>query len=239
MEFYNDIGGAAPARYEFQVTATMSTAGIPVIGGAEAEAGVTAASTTAAVDTVGVTLDTATYATAQQTDNSDPAAAVTVIINPHAVYNALLSGGATSSTALTAGTEDTGSATGLLISTDVDYSNPNLAGGTIWGYTGANAGIVRKITSLSTADAVPDVAFPIDIAVGDTFLTAGFSPGCTNQFVQLTTTLEQVNAALTIDNDNDNFRVLSLVCRDSSEDGTTNSYARLTICDSMWTSIGA
>lgn len=239
MEFYNDFTGAAPARYEFQVTATLATAGIPVVGGAEAEAGVTAASENAAVDVVGITLDTATYVTAQQSDNSDPAATVTVIVNPMGIYTALLSGGTSSNTALALGTEDTGSATGLLVSTDVDYSSPNMAGGSLWGYSGANAGVLRKVPALSTADAVPDVAFPHDIAVGDTFIVVPFSPGTTNQFVHLTGTFEQVNAAVTVDNDNDNFRPLQIVHRDAGDSGTTNSFVRLTICDSMWTSAGA
>jgi len=170
MELAYTLHGAAPKVKSFQVAATVSNVGVPLLIPVGGGAGLAAATATSCADMVGVTLDTATFATAQNTDGSDPAAIVKVIINPDAVWRIKLSGSATTGTVLTAQTEDTGSTTGLLVTTGFDYSSPQVDEGTIWGLAGANQGKVRKITTTSTTAATVTVAFPLDIAIGDTFL---------------------------------------------------------------------
>ena len=197
------------------------------------DAGVKKATTIASVSTVGVTLDTATYVTAQQTDNSDPTRQVSIIINPQAIYRASLSGGATAGTALTQGTEDTGSSTGLLVSTDVDYSSPSFDEGLILCSLGANQGASRKITSLSGADAVPSVAFQYDTAIGDKFIALPFN-FMGKQFVQLTTNLDHVNASVTIDTDNANFIPLKLILPADPNDIATKSEIDMVLYDSIY-----
>ena len=169
MRLAYTLHGAAPKVKDFQVAATAAV-GVPLLIPAANGAGLAAASATSCANLVGVTLDAATYGTAQNADDSDPAAVVKVIINPDAVFIAKLAGGATAGTALTARTVVTASTTGLAVDTGFDYNSPSVDEGTIWGLVGANAGIVRKITSVSLTVATVTVAFPLDINVDDMFL---------------------------------------------------------------------
>lgn len=238
MDFaYNLSGIATPHMKKFQIGATLSTRGVPVLVGGAGEEGLIAASTTAAADLVGITVDTATLVTAQQTDSSDPAATVTVIINPDACYKAALSGGATSGTALTLYDVTTASTNGLTVTTGDAWNCPTYDEGVVWGYDGANAGIARKITSVSATAATVTVAFPNDTAVGDNFLRAPFvgSPvGMENQFVQLTSALDEVDTSVAIDTDNNNFRIVELILHDASSDGRSTSKAVLVPFDSIF-----
>lgn len=238
MDYAYNLYGTAPLIKKYQVGEDMATAGVPVLIGGAGNEGLALASTTAAADLVGITLDTATLVTAQQTDNSDPAATVTVIIQPGAVYKARLSGGATSGTALAQHTVTTASTDGLTVTTSGStWNSPSYDEGVVWGYAGANAKVARKITSVAANAATVTVAFPIDIAVGDTFLRAPFvgSPvGMEDQFVQLTTTLDEINTAVTIDTDNNNFRIVDLHLLDSSEEGNLNSFANVIAFDSVF-----
>jgi len=170
MELAYTLHAAAPKIKSFQVAATVSNIGVPLLIPVADGAGLVAATATSCANMVGVNLDTATFATAQNADGSDPAAIVKVIINPDAVWRIQLSGGATSGTALTAQTVDTASTTGLVVTTGFDYNTTDVDEGTIWGLAGSAAGIVRKITSTSTTAATVTVAFPRDTIVGDTFL---------------------------------------------------------------------
>jgi len=232
MQFSGLFSGGAPIIKKFQIGEAMANAGVPVVVGGAGIAGVSLASTTAAADLVGLTLDAqATLVTAQQTDNSDPSRQVSVVVNPDIIIKALLSGGATSDTALIIGTVDVASTTGLDVNTEIDYTN--FDEGSIFGFTGANAGILRKITVGDSTDASVTIAFPVDIDVGDVFLHVPFSGG-ENQFVQLTSDLTQVDASAAVDTNNNNFRVIELVLKDSSETGRTTSSVIMTPFDHLF-----
>lgn len=228
MEFSYLLSGGAPIIKKFQVGETMANPGVPVLKGGSNNEGIALCSTTAAVGVVGFTLDTATLATAQTASNSDPAAYVSVIINPLAVFRAKLSGAATENTALTKYPVTTLSSTGLVVTTATDWTSPESDEGLIYGYDGANTGIGRKITSTSSTAATLLVALPNDTVVGDNFLRVPFisSPyGYETQYPTLTTNLYQIDASVAVTASPVNFRVVEIEMRDSTGNGTTNSFA--------------
>jgi hypothetical protein len=171
---------------------------------------------------LGCNLDTATYVTAQQSDGSDPQRLITVVCNPDAVWRMLMSGGATNNTALATQTETTGDATGLTVTTGAEWSNPTYDEGVVWGYSGANAGAVRKITSVAATAGTVTVAFRNDIAINDVFLRAPYWPIQTAT-VQFTTTLDQANAIIAVGT-GAGMRVVELQLNDVSNDGRGNSW---------------
>lgn len=237
MEFAYLMSGGAPIIKKFQIAADMLTPGVPVVKGGSNAKGISLASTTAAVGMVGVTLDTAALVTAQQTDNSDPARYVSVIINPLAVFRAKLSGGATENTALTKTPVTTLSSTGLVVTTNTDWTSPESDEGLIFGYDGANAGIGRKITSTSSTAATLLVALPNDTVVGDNFLRIPYCAapyGCESQFVQLTTLLTQLDTSLAVNTTNVNLRVVELEVRDQNANGVSNSFGYVMANGSLW-----
>lgn len=238
MEWAQDANRMVPRMMDFQVGEDFARAGVPALVGTGSTGGVAQASATGAADMVGVTVDTATRVTAQQTDGSDTERSVRIITNPNGVYRAKLSGGATRNTALTQGTVATADTAGDDVDTDVDYSSPSMSGGVLWGYTGANAGKARQITGLTGANADIAIPFPADIAVGDIFLHAPFWPGM-DQFVQLTSEFDQINASVAVDTDNANFRVLALRLRDQSDEGDLNSQALIVPFDMLWAAGGS
>ena len=235
MEFAYLIGGGAPIVKKYQIGEAMATAGVPVIAeAAQATAGLALASTTGAANMVGVTLDTQdTLVTAQQTDNSDPARVVSVIINSDAVWKAKLSGGAGTDTALTLFDVTTASTDGLDVTTGDDWNGVDFDGGVTWGFDGANTGIVRRISATSATAATLIVAFPNDSAVGDNFLRAGPTEG-QDEGVALTTALSQVNAETAHVTGNDNFRVVEGIYGDLSDAGQTNSFVFLIGLDHLY-----
>lgn len=237
MEIAGLLSGGAPVIKRFQIGEAMATSGVPVVVATAGDGGVKLASTTAAADMVGVTLDSqSTLVTAQQSDNSDPERLVSVVVNPDVMLRAKLSGGATADTAMLIGTVDTASTTGLDVNTEIDYTNFDEGG--IFGFSGSNAGIFRRIGVGDSTDATVVVAFPADIAVGDVFLHIPFYPG-SNQFVQLTSNLAQVDCSAAVDADNNNFRVLELDLRDASDDGRNNSHAILLPFDHLFAAGGS
>lgn len=237
MEFaYNLNGGTAPYVKKYQIGETMATGGVPIVVGGSNNEGAALASTTAAASCIGITLDTATLVTAQIAGGTDTAAYVSVVINPFAVYRARLCGGATSGTALAAKTVTSASTDGLTVTTGFDYSSPTMDEGSIWGISGANPGKIRKITSVSSTAATVIVAFPNDIAVGDTFCHCPFAT-CEKQYVQLTTLLNQVDATAAVDTNNANFTIVEIDQRDGSDNGTTNSSVLIVVNDSLFNNL--
>lgn len=233
MEFAYDLSGGAPVLKRYQVAATNTVIGVPYLKVAANGAGVVLASTTGAADFVGVNVDAAgTYNTAQNSDGSDNAAITTLIVNPLAVYKARLSGGATDGTALTPRTITTASTDGLsVITSGFDSNNPDMDEGIVWGYSGANVGYARKITSTAANDATPTVAFPHDIAVGDTFLFAPVSPLSTIT-AQLTTNLTEIDATAAISGDA-TIVVVEMALKDQANEGTLTSYAFIQFADHL------
>jgi len=235
MEYAGSLSGHSPISKSYQIGEAMANAGVPVVVGGAGNAGPVLAATTTASDLIGITENIqATLVTAQQTDNSDPARIISVITNPDAIYKARLSGGATSGTDLTTFTETSGSTSGLVVTDSGDlFDNPDMDEGTIHCFSGANVGISRKIASTSGAAATVAVAFPHDIVIGDKFFTVPFAIG-ENQFVQLTSDLTQINASVTIDTDNNNFRVYDLELN-----GVSDSFALIIPFDHIFAAGGS
>ncbi len=228
MEFSGLLSGAAPTIKSYQINESVTRVGIPLLIGAADEAGLDLPTTTAVNDMVGLNYDTATYVTAQQTDGSSPERTVKVAINPDIIVKALLSGGATEGTALTQYDVTTASATGLVVTTGDDWTSPQFDEGAIWGYTGANAGQIRKITSTSVTAATVTVAFQNDTVIGDNFLRANFWPMDAST-VQLTTNFTQVDASAAVAVNTAEFMPIEIIANDASAEGTTNSYV-LMVC---------
>lgn len=190
MDLIGLMSGGAPVLRKFQVSASATVLGVPWLAVASAEAGLNAPSTTAINDMVGCNIDLATYATAQQSDGSDPEALITVIINPDAIWGILMSGGAASGTAESTRTVTSASTDGLTVTTGDDWSSPTVDEGVLWGTSGANVGQLRKVTSVSSTAATLTVALQNDVAVGDVFSWAPVCP-FTLQTITLTTELDE------------------------------------------------
>ncbi len=225
MKVVGLLSGRAPVMLRYQVGETMSTAGVPVEIAAANGAGVVLCATTTCEDAAGVTVDTATYSTTQGTGANSAEALVTVIVNPDAILEALLSGGATAGTALTLYDVTTASAGGVDVNTGDDWTNPEFDEGYVWGYDGANAGAQRKITATTTAKATVTVPFDVGIAVGDNFLRAPLAPMQTAT-AQLTSNLAEVDASIAVATGGA-FRTLKIIGEDSAHEGTTTSKAWL------------
>lgn len=241
MEFQGDLSGTSTAFIRrYQVAATKATAGVPVLVPVAGGSGVVVATTTGTANSVGVTIDTSnanrrgqvvgttTYVTAQQTDAADTERAVGVIINPFAVYSLLMSGGAAEGTALQLFTAVSGGSDGLTIVMDDSVASPQMADGTCYCLSGANAGMARKITSTATTTATFVVAWPRDVAANDTFVIAPYSDlfGIT---VQLTTLLTQADAAIVVGTG------AALKPIEMKWDSRTNSYLEAVLADSVFT----
>lgn len=241
MEFQFDLSGGSMAIIKrYQVAATKATPGVPVLVPASAGSGVVVATTTSTANSVGVTIDTsnanrrgvltntAAYVTAQQTDSADTERAVGVIINPFAVYSLLMSGGAAEGTAMILHTAASGASDGLSFVSDVNTDSPEMADGTFYCLTGANAGMARKLTSNATTTQTFVVAWPRDVAANDTFILAPYSD-LFGINVQLTTLLTQADASIAVGSG------AALKPIEMKWDGRTNSYLEAVLADSVFT----
>ncbi len=201
MDYAYMLGGGAPLKMSYQVNETLANAGIPVLAPGEGNAGVQISTTTSWANAVGITLDTATYVTAQQTDGTSAEREVTVIISPQAVFRAIMSGGATEGTALTRYPITTASTSGLVVTTSSisNWAAPDWDEGCVWFEDGANAGQKRGIASVSGTAATVTVAFDQDTVVGDNALRAPywFLSDVANN-IQTTTNLYQADASIAV-----------------------------------------
>ncbi len=234
MEWAYDLGGAPVGRVKkYQVAATNTTIGVPYLKTADGGTGIVLATVSGAVDFVGVNVDAAgTYVTSQQTDNSDTQRLTTIIVSPLAVYRAKMCGGAANE-ALTVGTETTGSTTGLVVTVSgIDPNSPDMNEGVVWGYSGANAGKVRRIITTSGSVANVTVAFPYDIAIGDEFLFSALSPTRTI-LAQFGTDMTNLDVSATLSGDATVITV-EMLCGDKSGNGRTESYAFIQFADSLF-----
>ncbi len=222
MEYAYMLNGGHPLAMKYQVSETMANAGVPVIANTDGDPGVILPSTTAGVNQVGVSLDTATYVASQQTDGTSTERLVNVIISPSAVFKALMSNGSTEGTALELFPVTTASSTGLDIKTGDSFSN--FDEGVVWGYDGANAGARRKITVGDATDASVTVASDQDTVNGDNFMRAPWWPlDLKANDITLSTLFYQVDASATVDAGM-LANCIELELRDISEEGRTNSY---------------
>lgn len=138
-------------------------------------------SATAALNNLGCAMDGGTYTTTQASDMTE--GLVRLVQDPFAVWEFAISGNGTAGVALVVATttpsnifsNDTASTSGLTV-TETATGVIDRRGYLLKGRTGANAGVIRKITghtdNVSNTVTVP---YPNDIAVGDTFLCVGAS----------------------------------------------------------------
>lgn len=228
MQMHGHLYGGAPILQKLQIGEALSLAGLPLIASALTDAdGVMRASTTAAAEAIGVSLDAQPVRnTAQQTADADPAVYVTVNIRPDQIVRARLAGSSTAGAALPEFANTAASTTGLLITAAFGTAYDD---GYAFGATGANAGRLRKIQNAVNTTGTPIVAFPSDIAVGDLFYAVTFGP-LEDAGVQLTSNLAEVDA--TGDNQSGtNFRCRALAMLPKASGGALQSFADLIFTD--------
>lgn len=241
MEFAYTLSGSKTRIQTFPIGETMANAGVGVETPAAGTGGIALVETATAIGSLGITLDTGTYATAQQTDNADPQAYVSVVVNPDAVLQCRLNGSATvAGTALVQYFNTAVSTTGLdvtpsLTSGGATVDTTAMDDCWVFGYTGANAGIGRQISVGDATDTTVAVAFPYDIAVDDLFIYANFVPGG-NHYVTFITNLTEADATVATgeDLDNDNYRPVELIMNDAGNNGVLNSYVNLIAADHQY-----
>lgn len=125
-----------------------------------------------------------------KTPKGDKAAKVQIAeITAQTVLRAPIFGSATvHGTALNTLTETTGSTDGLTITTNAtQFTTPVADLTSIYCHSGANAGIYRITDDTSATVATVDLAFPYDIAIGDTFTRTAMRTTGTS-YVQLNST---------------------------------------------------
>ena len=234
MEFQFDFSGGAPVMKRYIAAATNTVVGRPYTKTVDGGVGVVLGTTTAAVDFIGVNVDApGTYAAGQSADGSDNAKYVTIITNPLAVYKARLSGGSTDGTALTARTVTTASTDGLAIThSGYNSSSPEMDEGIAWGLTGANARVARSQTTTADGTTTVILAFPRDIAVGDTFAIVPIAP-TRSITAQFTTNVTEIDASAAISGDA-TVVVVEMILNDAAHNGVRESYALIQFCDSLF-----
>jgi len=230
------LSGSKIARRKMRVGITISNPGVPLIGPTANNEGVLLGATTTSADAVGMSIDTATYNTAQQSDGSDPTQFVDVIINPDAVWQSRLSGGAGTGTALTAYYNTVASSTGVLLTlsatsggSTVDTSNFDDC--PIFCYSGANAGLYRRAEPADGTDINLTQAFQYAIAVDDLFFGCPLTEGG-QATVTWNTDLTEINAAVSVSaNTTSTWRAVDLVLNDIGNNGLYNSYVNVICAD--------
>lgn len=232
MRLHGTMSGGNQCVKKYQVAASVTVRGVPLLMPIAGGAGLAAATTTSAADMVGVSQDLATYVTGQQTDGTSTERTVTVLINPDAMWAMLMSGGATAGTALTLRAVTTASSTGLVVTTAEDWSSPTYDEGIVWGYDGANAGSARKITSVSATAGTVTVAFDRDTVVNDNFIRAPYWP-VQGTAIQLTSDLAQADASIAVGTGAE-FKTVELILGDISNGGRSNSYVIAVAGDHVW-----
>lgn len=231
MEVAGLLSGGAPVIKRYQINADFPDAGIPALVAAGAEAGLDLPATDAFVDVVGITLDTGVFLSAQQTGAADPEVTVSVVINPDAMVRARLSGGSTSGTALTQYDVTTATTDGLDVTTGDNFTNPEFDEGAVWGYDGASAKILRRITATTSSAITVAVAFPADHQVGANFLIAPYSPIPTDaQDMTMTTDFTEADASIAVGT-GDPISLIQYQHEDLAGDGTLKSYVIINFPD--------
>lgn len=202
MDYAYMLGGGTPHVMSFAIGNTHSDAGIitvaPVASGGDA--GVMVSTTTTMLDSLGVTYDTGTYVTAQQTDGTSAERKVKVCVSPDAVYRALMSGGSAEGTALTEYTVSAASADGLDVTDSaLTWTNPAWDEGSVAFISGVNSGQIRKVTATSGSVATISTAFDNDHAVGDLFIRfPWWFVDIISDALQSTTLLTQADASIAV-----------------------------------------
>lgn len=188
----------ADAVKKYKVGATFSTSGIVAIMSGSLP-GVVPATTTSALNQLGLTVDTATYSTTK----GDAEGLINVVYSPDLILEALMSGGSANGTSL-AKLTNTAASTAATVVTATNVPSADFVGGILYCLSGANAGQSRSITSeVSSASLTVTVPFTNTIAVNDVFLAvpySDFGTGAANfdgiTSLQFTTSLDQADASI-------------------------------------------
>jgi hypothetical protein len=222
------LSGGSAVMKSYQVSATVSNTGIPLTASTGDEAGIVVpASGTDASDMVGLNYDTVTYVTAQQTDGTSPERKVRMDIRPDIIINSRMSGGATSGTAIPLLTETVADTNGTVI-TCGDAATPETDGGSLFCYSGANAGQIRKVTTSSSTAYTVLVAFDNDTIVGDDFFRIPFwVMDSAADTVDMTSDFTEIDLSTAIGSDNALLTCIEIGALDISREGTLKSYCLL------------
>ena len=194
MRFEYLLGGGAVTIKKYKMAAGHA-AGIVVLVPAAGATGLSTSTTTSFADAVGVTMDAILSAGAPVAYSTTQGAVEylqSVIINPDAIFRALLVGSAANA-ALERRTVGTASSDGLTVvgtTGDTDPSSPDMDEGTVWYSSGANGGASRKITSTTTTLTVTVVMPFAANRVGDKYHTIDYTPG--TKSVTMSTDLKNV-----------------------------------------------
>ena len=222
MQFTYLLGGGTPTIKKYKMAAGHA-AGIIVIAAASAATGLTTSTTTGFLDAVGLTLDANLYAGAPitySTTQGDPEYIQSVIVNPNAIFRALMVGGAANETIeqRTIGTAASNGLTAVGTVGETDPASPDMINGTVWYNSGANGGASRRITSTTTTLTVTVVVPFAANRVGDKFMTISHSPS--TLLATLSTDLKNLRVDIAP-------ATGRLVTVDLQLNGPTNSYAEL------------
>ncbi len=195
MDYAYMLNGGTPLVMSFPIGDTHSDAGIVTTATGAEQAGMMVSTTTTMTDSIGVTYDTGTYVTAQQTDGTSAERKVKVCVSPDAVYRALMSGGSTEGTAVPLFTVTAATTDGLdVIDTAVDWTSPATDEGSIFFTTGVNKGQHRKVITTGGSEATIATAFDNDHGVGDQgFRMPWWFQDITSDALQTTTLLTQAD----------------------------------------------
>ena len=227
-QFDYDLYGSVPVIKKFQFGVTLTQVGIPFTVPAAGTAGVVIGTTTGLV---GLSIDQgtdriggaqSTYTTTQGTGASSAERVVSLIVNPFAVWAWKMSATEVANVALVLQTVTTASAGGTAVTTGAEWSSPTVDEGVTWGYSGANTGRFRKVTSVSATAGTVTIPFDYGTVVDDVFLRAPYWPMQTVT-IQLGTNLTQADASIAVGLGAP-FRVVELRLRDLSDSGRTNSF---------------
>lgn len=194
MQFEYLLGGGTPTIKKYKMAAGHA-AGIVVLVPAAEATGLSTSTTISFDDAVGVTLDAILSAgspVAYSTTQGNVEHLQSVIINPDAVFKALMVGSAVNA-AIEQRTVGTASSNGLTVvgtAGETDPSSPSMDEGTVWYNSGANGGASRKITSVTTPLTVTVVVPFAANRIGDKFITIDYTPG--TKGVTMSTDLKNV-----------------------------------------------
>jgi hypothetical protein len=224
MEAMGTISAGAIVVKKYQASSTLSLAGICLQGAGAANTDIGAVipvtqSTALTTAMVGLTLDTTgTVGSTGVTDTND--ILVSVAVNPDLIIKAKMAASATSDVALAVQNPSGDDSTGA------DTAITNLDEGFIWGYSGANKGIMRRATDTTGGAAIN---FENGILTTDEYcFAAGGMPGaCTAAALfspDLTSTFDQVDAQTTGPGDNDYFQTFDVILGTEDDDGINNSF---------------
>ena len=224
MEAMGTISGGAIVVKKYQAGATLSTAGVLLLGGDQVSGNLSSVSigttsTALLTGTAGVSLDTT--GTIAITGTADADLFVSVAVNPDLIIRLKMTNGGTEDTALTIGTCNVTDTTGVAAA-----GVTTLKEGLLWGYDGGNKSFYRRADDTSGG---VTINFPNTITSGDRFLHANSYPGVStaaglSNGPDLSALITQGDAATANPGQNDTFMVFDVQLGDEDDDGANNSF---------------